>query len=123
MLVVIMKIACRAEKNSALPPDKKKNYKYIALIIALHVMQPVARLYGRFKHGLTPWRKRGTGVESIFLFVFGKHIFTYWSEVWRPEEEWLTRIEKNLMQKKTRVKRGGEYDNRELNVRMGMYSV
>ena len=121
--LVIMQAAISAKKNSSLPPSQKKNFKYKALIIALHVMQPVARLYGRFRHGLTPWRKRGTGVESIFLFVFGKHIFFYWSEVWRPAEEWLMRIERNLMQKKARVARGKEFDNWDLQVRSGLFSV
>ncbi|MGI8635033.1 MAG: hypothetical protein ACR2KZ_06485 [Segetibacter sp.] len=101
---------------------KKNNLKYRALIIALHVVQPVARLYGRFKHGLTPWRKRGAGLHSRYLFIIGTRTFTHWSEEWRAAEDWLKDIEEKLMGLKTRVKRGGDYDKWDLQIRNGLYS-
>jgi len=122
MIMVVVQAAISAKKNSSLQPYQKKNFKYTFLIIALHVLQPVARLYGRFKHGLTPWRKRGMGLDSIFLFVFGNHIFVYWSEKWKATEEWLMEIEQNLMANKTRVRRGKEFDTWDLQVRSGLFS-
>ena len=122
VFMVVMQAAISASRNSTLQPHQKKNFKYKSLIIALHVIQPVARLYGRLKHGLTPWRKRGMDFDSLVLFVFGKHIFSYWSEKWRSSEEWLTLIEKDLMNNKTRVKRGKEFDNWDLEVRTGLFS-
>ncbi len=122
VFVVVMQAAISASRNSSLQPHQKKNYKYNALIIVLHVIQPVARLYGRLKHGLTPWRKRGMDFDSLVLFVLGKHIFSYWSEKWRSSDEWLTLIEKDLMNKKTRVRRGKEFDNWDLEVRTGLFS-
>lgn len=122
VMLVILQAAISASKNSSLPPEKKKNKKYRLLIIALHVIQPVARLYGRVKHGLTPWRKRRVQLNSLFLFVFGKHVFTHWSEKWRAPEEWLTAIENNLIAEKTRVKRGGDFDDWDIQVRSGLFS-
>ena len=122
VFMVVLQASISASRNSSLQPHQKRNYKYKALIIILHVIQPVARLYGRLKHGLTPWRKRGMDFDSLVLFVFGKHVFSYWSEKWRSSEEWLTLIEKDLMNKKTRVRRGKEFDNWDLEVRTGLFS-
>jgi GT2 family glycosyltransferase len=122
IIMVILQAAITAANNSTLQAHQKRNIKYNALILILHVIQPVARLYGRFKHGLTPWRNRGMHFNTIFSSVFGKHIFTYWSETWRSSEDWLMAIEKDLMQKKTRVKRGSEFDKWDLEVRAGLFS-
>jgi hypothetical protein len=86
------------------------------------MIQPVARLYGRFKHGLTPWRKRGVPLNSRFHFAFRQHIFTHWSEKWKSTEEWLTEIEQNLISEKTRVKRGGDFDEWDIQVRSGLFA-
>lgn len=123
MTMIIMQAFISAAKNSVLPPSQKNNIKYHALIIALHVLQPVARLYGRFKHGLTPWRKRGGGMKSIFLFVFSKQIFTYWSEKWNSAEDWLSAIEEVLLAKKSRVTRGRDFDDWDIQVRSGLFSA
>ena len=121
ILLVVLQAAISASKNSSLRDAQKKNYKYHLLIIGLHLMQPVARLMGRFKHGLTPWRKRRVQANEIFMFVFGKHVFTYWSEKWKSAEDWLTGIEHNLIAAKTRVKRGGDFDEWDIMVRNGLF--
>jgi glycosyltransferase involved in cell wall biosynthesis len=123
LLLVVMQAAVSAKRNSSLQPHQKQNIKFKALIILLHVIQPVARLYGRFRHGLTPWRTRGIAFDSIFLFVFGKHVFTHWSEKWRSAEDWLMDIESHLMDKKIRVSRGKDFDSYDLQVRSGLFSA
>src|SRR5258708_11948013 len=35
------------------------------LTFYMHLMQPLARLIGRVKHGLTPWRRRGRPVSAL----------------------------------------------------------
>lgn len=122
IIIVFTQAAISAKKNSSLPPGKAKDYKYFLMIVLLHVIQPIARLYGRFANGLTPWRKRGAGFSSAFLFVFGSRTFTHWSEEWRSAEDWLKDIEKKLVQLKTRVKRGGDFDVWDLQVRIGLFS-
>ncbi len=121
IIIVFIQAAISAKKNSSLQPHQQ-NYKYNLLIILLHVIQPVARLYGRFANGLTPWRKRGAGLQSKFLFVFGSRTFTHWSEQWRSTEDWLGDIEKEVINLKTRVKRGGDFDTWDLQVCNGLFS-
>jgi hypothetical protein len=99
--VVITQATFSAAKNGSLHPVGGSKYKYLALTVALHLMQPVARLYGRIRHGLTPWRRRG-GNRS-FLFTLRPGRFTHWSEQWRPAEDWLSDLEKGLVARKTRV--------------------
>jgi hypothetical protein len=92
------------------------------LIILLHLIQPVARLYGRLKNGLTPWRKRGAPLQWGSISLFKKKSYTYWSEEWKAAEDWLQSIEKNLIDIKSRVRRGGEFDNWDLEVKTGLFS-
>ena len=122
IVLVVMQAIVSSSKSSSLQPDQSKNFKYRLLIIVLHIIQPIARLYGRFKHGLTPWRKRGAPLNSKFIVVFGNKVFTYWSEQWKPAEEWLTEVEEKLIAFKTRVKRGGFFDNWDIQVRNGLFS-
>ena len=122
LLLVVLQAAISAKENASLSPAQRKNIKYTLLIITLHMIQPVARLYGRFKHGLTPWRKRGAALHSGFLFVFNKPIFSYWSEKWKSAEEWLFAIEQNLITERSRVKRGGDFDNWDIQVRSGLFA-
>jgi O-antigen biosynthesis protein len=104
--VVVIQATISAYKNASLPPHKKNNINYRLLIIALHIIQPIARLSGRIKHGLTPWRRRGAGITREALFTLRSKTFLHWSEEWRSMEDWLTEIEKNLIHLKSRIKRG-----------------
>lgn len=122
ILVIVVQAFSSAYKNSNLPPEKRKWQNYL-LIIFLHIIQPVARLYGRLKHGLTPWRKGSIRPAKQFLFVLRPQVFTYWSETWRPIEEWLTLIEQNLIATKTRTQRGGDFDRWDIQLRNGIISV
>lgn len=120
--VVVIQAVNSAFRSKYLHAGKEIAFRLRLLIVALHLVQPMARLYGRFKHGLTPWRVRGAGLHSRFLFIKGFREFTYWSEQWHSPEEWLTIIEKRLIELKTRVSRGGDYDKWDLQVRNGLYS-
>jgi hypothetical protein len=83
----------------------------------------MARLYGRIKHGLTPWRLKGSVSSLPYLLVFRSSIFTHWSEDWRAAEDWLADVEKKLISLKTRVKRGGDFDRWDIQVRNSLFSV
>lgn len=121
ILVVVVQAIASARKNSSLQPHQKKIFKYTFLIVLLHMVQPVARLYGRFANGLTPWRKRGALVAPKFLFAFRSRIFTHWSEDWRSAEEWLSSIEKNLIEFNARIKRGDDFSRWDIQVRTGLF--
>src|SRR5262249_28214929 len=57
--------------------------KVICISVGLHLMQPLARLIGRFKYGLHPWRQRGTPIQMMPH----PRIFSIWSERWRSPEQ------------------------------------
>jgi len=91
-----------------------------ALTFVLHLIQPAARLSGRVRHGLTPWRERGRELLSI---VPRARRVTIWNEQWRPPEAWLTALEAALREHRVRVLRGGAFDTWDLEVRSGLLGV
>lgn len=87
------------------------------LIFFFHLMQPAARLWGRLKHGLTPWRRRNVCKASSF-----SEITTLWSETWRGSDVWLSDIERALENAGAIAGRGGDYDDWDLYVRGGLFA-
>lgn len=86
-------------------------------IWALFVLQPGARLLGRIKGGLTPWRRR-LGVKWRLPWPSKRAI---WSETWRPVEARLMALEKVLASMGAVVKKGGGYEPWDLEVRGGLF--
>ena len=120
--IVVMQACISAKRNSSLQAEHKKNIKYISLIIVLHLVQPVARLYGRLTNGLTPWRTKGAGSDFRFIFNKKQRVFSLWYEEWQDAESWLIKIEKNLVNLRSRIKRGGDFDNWDLQVNNGLFA-
>jgi len=93
--------------------------KLIAVLVSLRLAQPVARLVGRLRHGLTPWRRRGlTGFK-----IPRPRTLTVWSEEWRMPESWLQRAEEALERRGIPTRRGGPYDRWELELRGGVFAA
>jgi hypothetical protein len=90
--------------------------KLRSLTACLHLLQPLARLWGRLRHGLVPWRY-GPGGR---LAPPWPRTTVAWSERWRASEQWLISIEAALHACHVAVRRGGEYDRWDLEVRRGM---
>jgi hypothetical protein len=84
--------------------------------IALHLMQPAARLCGRLVSGLTPWRWRSS---HGFRWPWQRDL-TMWTEAWDSAENRLKRIENGLRESKTMAARGGDFDRWDLEVRGGV---
>jgi GT2 family glycosyltransferase len=91
--------------------------KAMAVTGLLHTIQPLARLYGRFCNGLTPWRRRGSGRFRLPT----SNIYTIWSERWRSSQQWLESIEKALRHQESIVMRGGDFDHWDLEIRGGLF--
>ncbi|HEX8677973.1 MAG TPA: glycosyltransferase, partial [Segetibacter sp.] len=109
--VIVIQGVISAVDNTALTKHQERNWKYLSLIVLLHIIQPLARLRGRIKHGLTPWRIRGAKASLQNLTFFKPKILTYWNEAsWKANETWLEEIEQNIIGLKARVKRGGDFD-------------
>jgi cellulose synthase/poly-beta-1,6-N-acetylglucosamine synthase-like glycosyltransferase len=87
------------------------------LTALLYLLQPLARLRGRLRHGLSPWRRRR--VEG---WTWPRlHIRTIWSQHWRAPEDWLRLLEADLRATGARVVRGGDYDRWDLEVARGTF--
>jgi len=87
-----------------------------AVTVVLYGVQPVARLWGRIRRGLTPWRRRG-----LDGFAFPRpRVSILWSERWRAPEDWLRDVESALFAGSAVVLRGGDWDRWDLEVRGGL---
>jgi GT2 family glycosyltransferase len=86
-----------------------------ALTTLLHLLQPVARLRGRLRHGLAPWRARGPRRPAWPR----PRNFARWTERWRAPEARLQGIEQALRDGGAVVRRGGDFDRWDLEVRGG----
>jgi GT2 family glycosyltransferase len=82
----------------------------------LHIMQPLARLRGRLRHGLTPWRWNPMqGVVWPW-----PQVSIMWHEQWQSATERLQLVETSLRTGGNTVVRGGDYDRWDLEVRGGL---
>jgi O-antigen biosynthesis protein len=85
----------------------------------LYVLQPLARLWGRIRHGLTPWRPGSPG-SARGMALPRTRTFTHWSEEWASPEDRLEALEAELREGRAAVRRGGDYDGWDLEVRIGV---
>ena len=53
-----------------------------ALTALLHLLQPLARLRGRLRSALTPWRRHGPGGFALPR----AHTWNVWTEKWQSAE-------------------------------------
>ena len=92
-------------------------WRRTALTAWLFWIQPQARLVGRLRAGLTPFRYSG---YRGFLLPLPRRL-TLWSETWKAPADWLQRVEEALRAHRVGVLRGGEFDRWDLEVRGGMF--
>jgi GT2 family glycosyltransferase len=81
----------------------------------LHMMQPLARLYGRMTYGLTPWRRHSIGPYAVPV----ARAHSRWRERWRSHETTVEGVEEWLQEAGARVRRGSGYDSWDLEVWAG----
>jgi GT2 family glycosyltransferase len=92
--------------------------KIRALTSFLHMIQPLARLWGRM-HDYSFLRRRNHKLDFAIPIL---HTSNYWSENWIDPEKRLETVENTLQAENTMVLRGGDYDRWDLEVRAGMLS-
>jgi hypothetical protein len=85
-----------------------------ALTALLHLIQPLVRLEGRLRHGLTPWRRRAHGRA----FPVTRRL-EHWSEEWIDPAERLGAVESAITAAGAVVRRGGDFDTWDLETRGG----
>ena len=84
-----------------------------AVIAVLHLVQPLARLRGRFVQGLVPWRMKADASRVVWP---GRRTLTVWSEEGHPLPEVLSRLEGGVARGGSPVRRGGAWDLWDLHV-------
>jgi hypothetical protein len=88
-----------------------------ALTALLHIVQPIARLLGRTRHGLTLWRNR---LPSGFLFPKPRTL-QIWSEEWQQPENNLIRLKSALRQIGACATDGGDFDRWDMELKGGAF--
>jgi GT2 family glycosyltransferase len=86
-----------------------------SLTAALHLLHSAARLWGRQRHGLTPWRRHGRPGLSVPW-----RTCTTWTECWQAPERRLQQLERAIREAGALAVRGGPYDRWDLQVCGGM---
>jgi O-antigen biosynthesis protein len=103
--------------SRAMPARRSRRSRSLLLTTFLHMLQPLARLSGRLRSGLTPWRRRGPGSHSFPR----PRSWTLWSERWRSLESWVGSLEDALREGGAVAMRGGDFDRWDLELRGGLF--
>jgi O-antigen biosynthesis protein len=90
-----------------------------ALTSFLHLTQPLARLVGRIRYGLAPWRGR----RPAGLALPRRRELAIWLEDWRPPEDRLSDRDAALRRTSLAVLSGGPFDQWDAEVRGGMFGA
>jgi O-antigen biosynthesis protein len=100
------------------PASRRSRFEWVKLRTVtafLHLLQPLARLTGRLRSGLTFWRYKASG----FAMPWPRKL-AVWTEHWRDPTERLKCFEADLRKAGAYVRRGGDYDRWDLEVRTGV---
>ncbi|HEX9340813.1 MAG TPA: glycosyltransferase [Thermoplasmata archaeon] len=87
------------------------------VVLVLHLSQPMARLVGRMRGGLTPWRRRGPKTRPRLRPLR----MIYWRDEREPPEDTLRALQKDLQTAGAIVRVGGEFDAWDLEVLGGPF--
>ncbi len=81
----------------------------------LYLCQPFARLAGRLRNGLSPWRRRAQARPTLPR----PRTVEVWSERWREPQAWVEQLQDNLAAAGGFVHSGGPFDRWDLDLRAG----
>lgn len=119
--VVLSLIPALSSALKARLPCSMKNgfarFRFRLLTAALHLMQPVARMSSRLAYSLTASKIRRFPTRS---FPWPR-TFQHWSKRWSDASDVLIAMESILRSSGTVVRRGGDYDSWDLEVRGGLF--
>ena len=109
--------AARARYHKSFSVSRGVRMKRWLLTMMLHLSQPLARLSGRLRHGLTPWRRRGDA-KMVLPLPTG---IAQWTEHWAPPES-RSKSVVDLLKNAGHVPiYGSEFDRWDLEVRGGCF--
>ena len=102
-------------KSIAEAPFLHDKLRYRLLTGVLHIVQPLARLSGRFAQG---WR-RTVSPKMLHWAALRTRVVRIWSEQWNAPEDWLRSLEALLVSENAVVRRGDDFDTWDLETRAG----
>jgi hypothetical protein len=107
--------ACRAQFTSDIRSPMQR-LKLITLTAMMHLLQPLARLIGRLRHGLTPWRS-----PTARRWRWPRTLkYSRWHEQWESPDDTLARLRAAISRSGMVVTTGGNYELWDLEVRGGL---
>jgi len=96
-----------------------QRFKLVALTAIMHLLQPLARLIGRLRHGLTPWRS-----PTARQWRWPKSVkYSRWHEQWESPDDTLEKLGAAIRKSGVVVTAGGNYDPWDLEIRGGLIGV
>jgi O-antigen biosynthesis protein len=110
-------------RRTVFPSGPKTRWQILRLFTItafLHLQQPLARLIGRLRHGLTPWRRRG---HTVKWYLPATLSMSLWRERWQAPGETLEALRSSLNRAGAVVTTGGNYDAWDLEVRGGLFGA
>ena len=111
-----LSLAIKASRGRG-PKSFLDQARFVSVTAWLHLIQPLARLWGRFGEGLTPWRHHGLSEFTVPR----KLNLSVWSETWRSAPDWVDRLRDQLRAQGARTFFGGPTDRWDLEVRGGVF--
>ncbi len=119
-LILSLIPAISAALQARFPVSAKSGFARFRLRVltaALHLIHPLARLWSRLVYSLTAWR-----ISRFPTLSFPwPRMFQRWSEKWLDSTEVLLSLETVLRSGGAVVRRGGDYDNWDLEIRGGLF--
>jgi GT2 family glycosyltransferase len=88
------------------------------LTTTLFLLQPLARLAGRLRGGLSPWRRR----SRPRLASPRPRTVRVWSESWRSPQAWVQELQDALAARGGFIRSGGPFDRWDLDLRAGLFA-
>lgn len=96
--------------------NRRETFRLRATILFLQLIQPMARLFGRIRGGLTPWRRRNVGSR----YSHPRSTMTLWRDRWEPPEVGLQEFYGSLRDSGVKVDIGGVYSSWDLEIKGGL---
>jgi GT2 family glycosyltransferase len=93
--------------------SRRETLKRRAVTTLLFLLQPLARLGGRLRNGLSPWRRR-TATSPTLPWPRTVEV---WSQEWRPPSVWVEQLQDGLAAAGGFVRSGGPFDRWDLDLR------
>ncbi|MGH8020677.1 MAG: glycosyltransferase, partial [Opitutaceae bacterium] len=115
-LTVAQALLSAAQARFSTRAGRWRTLKLRAITVWLHVIQPLARLWGRIRHGLHAGRLR---LPMRMAFPIARTI-TLWRERWMMPEDMVRQLSRQLRKQGAVIVSGGDYDRWDFTVRAGV---